>query len=397
MKTRLFNRQPVYDRSLRVIGYEIVSEKFCDGDSQTAMDLCGHQVVNELAPVDIDSLASDGRLFLNSTPQLFMEDDWKLPPEKSVLQVPLLPNAGDPDLLASLKMIREKKHQIALIGINSSNVSEYVKMADMLKINVAFSALSDLELCVDGLRKYKAKLLAHGIDTRQRYRLCHDMGFDYFQGFFCCQPVELPRRSLPVGQAVMMRLLARLQDPGAELKALEKIISRDAALCFRLLRFMNSPGLGLTRKVDTLSRAVNFLGLEPLKRWCSVILLARIEGKPMELMKMSLTRAKMCQALAEIKGDANGSSCFMAGLLSLLPAYMDRPMEDIVNELPLADDIAEGLVEGQGRIGAVLRHVVEYERGSWENLDLSSFDRSELRSTYLDAIKFTEESMRYLS
>ena len=218
-----------------------------------------------------------------------------------------------------------------------------------------------------------------------------------FRGFFYCQPVEVPRRSVSASQPAIMRLLARIQDPNVDLKALEKIVSQDATLCFRLLRYLNSAGFGLAQKVDSISRAVNLLGLEPLKVWCSVLLLSRIEGKPIELMKTSLTRGRMCQVLAEKGQDASSSAFFMTGLLSLLPAYMDRPMEDIVNELPLADEVANSLVTGEGQLGAVLGNAIDYERGEWKNLEQSAFGKPILRASYLDAVNFTEESFKRLA
>jgi EAL and modified HD-GYP domain-containing signal transduction protein len=396
VETLLFNRQPVYDRNLQVIGYEIVSEKPRGEDAGMQTNTLSPQVFSELEIEDVNTLASDGQLFLESVPQTFEEREWKILPEKSVLQIQLSASSDPKFSLDRLRSLHEKKHQIALTGINGREMPEYMRMADVLKMDVASSALSDLELTVDHMRKYKGKLLADKVETQKRYQACHEMGFDYFQGFFYCEPIEVAFRSIPANQAAMMNLLARIQDPKVDLKDLEKIISQDPALCFRLLRYLNSAGLGLTQKVDTISRAVNFLGLEPLKIWCSVLLLSRIESKPVELMKNSLTRGRMCQALAERKGDENSSAFFMTGLLSLLPAYMDRPMEDIVDELPLTDEVANGLVAGEGKIGSVLRDTVHYERGEWDKLEKSNFEKPILRSSYLDAVNFTEVSFRRL-
>ncbi len=379
------------------MGYEIVTEKPEAEDPGRQKITQGHQVFNELEIGDVNTLASGGQVFLDSTPQIVPDGEWKLPPEKSILQVKLAGSGESNASLESLRSIHEKKHKIALTGINGCDMPEYMRMADVLKMDVASSALSDLELTVDYMRKYKGKLLADNIETQKRYQACHEMGFDYFQGFFYCEPVEMPRRSLPASQSVLMRLLAQIQDPNVDLKDLEKIISQDATLCFRLLRYLNSAGLGLTQKVDTISRAVNFLGLEPLKIWSSVLLLSKIEGKPIELMKNSLTRGRMCQALAEREGDENISAFFMTGLLSLLTAYMDRPMEDIVTQLPLADEVANGLVTGEGKIGAALRTTVDYERGAWKALENSSYGKPALRSSYLEAINFTEGSFKRLT
>ena len=396
MTTLLFNRQPVYDRNLQVIGYEIVSEK-PENEVPVPGGLSSvHRLLSELGGEDVNTLASEGRLFLDSMPHELADGEWILPPEKSVFQFQL-PASETPDLsLINLQSLHERRPQIALTGLGGGSNSELMNMADVLKMDVAATDLSDLELTVDQMRRYNGKLLADKIESQKKYQVCHDLGFDYFQGFFYCEPVEVSRRAVPASQAVIMRLLAQIQDPNVDLRELEKIISQDAALCFRLLRYLNSAAIGLTQKIDSVSRAVNLLGLEPLKIWCSVILLSRIEGKPLELMKTSLTRGRMCQTLAEHGPAVNSSSSFMAGLLSLLPAYMDRPMEDIVGELPLTDEIANGLVTGEGQVGAVLGSAVDYERGEWKKLEQSAFEKPVLRASYLDAVNFTEESFKRL-
>ena len=244
MTTLLFNRQPVYNRNLQVIGYEIVSEK-PQGEVPTPVGLSSvHRLLNELGRDDVNTLASEGRLFLDSMPHELADGEWIVPPEKSVFQI-RLPANGTPDVtLESLQSLHEKRPQIALTGLVGDSNSELMRMADVLKMDVAASDLSDLELSVDQMRRFNGKLLADKVESQKKYRVCHELGFDYFQGFFYCEPVEVSRRSVPASQAVIMRLLAQIQDPNVDLRELEKIISQDAALCFRLLRYLNSAAIG---------------------------------------------------------------------------------------------------------------------------------------------------------
>ena len=181
MTTLLFNRQPVYDRNLQVVGYEIVSEKPQNEGSGPAPI---YQVFSELDEKDVNTLASDGRLFLDSSSLQFSNGEWILPPEKSVLQIQLSASGESDISLEGLKSLHEKKHQIALTGLNGCDKPEFMRMADVLKMDVAVAGLSDLELTVDFMRRYKGKLLAEKVETQKKYQACHEMGFDYFQGFF---------------------------------------------------------------------------------------------------------------------------------------------------------------------------------------------------------------------
>ena len=46
---------------------------------------------------------------------------------------------------------------------------------------------------------------------------------------------------------------------------------------------------------------------------------------------------------------------FMTGIMSLMPALMNLPIEDIIAPLGLADALREALCDGSGTLGALLR------------------------------------------
>ena len=67
-----------------------------------------------------------------------------------------------------------------------------------------------------------------------------------------------------------------------------------------------------------------------------------------------MVRAKMCEQLAKLMQQSNSATFFTVGLLSVLDAFMDRPMLDILPALPLADEIVEALLAHAGMLGAIL-------------------------------------------
>jgi len=194
------------------------------------------------------------------------------------------------------------------------------------------------------------------------------MGFDYFQGYFFARPQIVAGRTLPHGQVTALELLRLLNDPGTDFDELEAVVSRDMSLSYRLLRHLNSPALGLRRKVTSSREALVLLGERNVRKWASLVVFSSVGGdKPSELLKSAQVRARMCEQLAVAAGEPVApATAFTAGLFSLLDALLDRPMEVALAPLGLTGDLREALVDGSGPLGDVLAVALAWERGDWD-------------------------------
>jgi EAL and modified HD-GYP domain-containing signal transduction protein len=74
------------------------------------------------------------------------------------------------------------------------------------------------------------------------------------------------------------------------------------------------------------------------------------------------------------------------GLLSVMDALYELPMSDIMEKLPLPEDIMEALINGTGDMGLVLSCVKAYEEGEWMELKQLQLEPSIIRDFYLEAI-----------
>ena len=89
--------------------------------------------------------------------------------------------------------------------------------------------------------------------------------------------------------------------------------------------------------------------MEMLRTWSSALLLSSVENKPRELMTIALVRARMCELLGESLRGTEKESFLSAGLLSVLDALLDCPMQQILAELPLTEDVKQALKD-QGTV-----------------------------------------------
>jgi EAL and modified HD-GYP domain-containing signal transduction protein len=187
-------------------------------------------------------------------------------------------------------------------------------------------------------------------------------------------------------------LLAKLQDPDIAMEDLEELVENDLSLSLKLLRFVNSAAVGLPRVVDSIGQAVGMVGTERMRQWASLLVLANTGGKPSELMRIALIRGRMCQGLSGLKG-VSTSQGFTVGLFSVLDAYFDCEMKQLLADLPLSSEILLALTERQGCLGEILSCVMSYERGDWNQIESSRFEPHVLRHEYFLSAEWANEVM----
>ena len=199
--------------------------------------------------------------------------------------------------------------------------------------------------------------LAINIDSLDEQQLCMLSGIDFFHGSFAA---EAPLRKLDKrGDPHKVQLLNLLQliEAGAENRDLAKAIKEAPVLTFRILRYLNSPAVGLTREIDSISQALIILGRQRLTRWLSVLLFS-VEGNGLAdwlLIENALTRGRLMEELgAQMTPKLPGEPLFLTGILSCLDRLLQRPLADILEELPLAEDISNALLNGSGPYAALL-------------------------------------------
>jgi EAL and modified HD-GYP domain-containing signal transduction protein len=234
-------------------------------------------------------------------------------------------------------------------------------------------------------------LVAERVETQTELTWCQEAGFDLFQGFFLERPETITRGRAPEGSRLAaLQIMTVLNDPRASADQLEEAISRDVTLSYRLLRLINSAAYGVASPVDSLHRAIVYLGRDTVRAWVTLLLLSGMNGKPNELLTKALISARMCERLAATARPDDMHACFTVGLFSVLDAVLDTPMAELVTHLPLAPAVSRALTHGDGPVGELLTLTRAYERCAWSELSAPrAVTDSVLREAYLDALRWT--------
>ncbi len=381
-------RQPIFDQHLSVVAYELL---FRSGDTNWANITDGEyatsQVVHDaFMEIGLESLVGSKRAFINLTRDFMLQDYTAVfPTDRVVLEV-LEDIVVDTELIEAVRVLSSQGYTIALDDfVFHEHLRPLVEIADIIKVDILALDRLALQQNLSTLSQYDVKLLAEKVETRDDLTYCRELGFDYFQGYFLCEPDIVTGQRSPANQLAVLRLLAKLQEAETTMEQLETIIRQDVSLSLKLLRLVNADP-SLSHQIDSIHQALLHLGTKFITAWGSLIMLADIDDKPHELMVTAMIRGKMCELLADANHLPDREGFFTVGLFSVLDAMLDRPMADIVASLPLTEDVGQALLTYEGVLGRTLHGMLAYERGNWSVIRELGLDRWVVGEAYVQAL-----------
>lgn len=392
-------RQAILDRKLATYAYELL---FRSGSDNRAIIECEEkataQVINNaFLEIGLDDLIGDKLAYINFTHDFLLRNlDELLPPDRVVLEV--LENVHvDDELVEGIARLVKAGFTVALDDFEyHSNWDSLIPLAEVIKFDVMAIGLENLPAEIDRVKRPGLCLLAEKVETMEEFEACKSMGFDYFQGYFYAKPNLINASKMPDNQITLLKLMSRLQDPTIEIEEVEQLVSLNASLSYKLLRYINSALFALPKKIGTIRQAIIYFGLQRLKNWASLMAMTDIDNKPSELLQMGLTRARLCQLLAEATNSSDSDSYFMLGLFSILEALLDRRMEDIICDLPVVDGIKAALLGGKGKLGEALLCCEACESNSPAEMKFEGMEDQgfmAISGLYQDAILWSRQTL----
>lgn len=397
-------RQPVLDVNQSVWGYELLFRSSTDNraDFKDANQATSQVIVNALLEFGLDRVVGDGFALVNLPRDFLLADHTDiLPPGKVVLEV-LEDVAIDDELVASIGRIRAEGYTIALDDFAfEPRWAPLLELADIIKVEVPALADTDQKTLagrVATLRDRGIVLLAEKVETLEEFERYRDLGFSYFQGYFFSRPNVIQGSRIPGNRVQILRLLGALNAEDIQIAELERQIAANVDISYKVMRLLNSSRFSLPREITSIREAITLLGLQQLRRLATMVALSGVDDKPDELVTMSLVRARLCERLAELDRRASPGSAFTVGMMSILDALLDRPLEEVLVELPLGPEVRQALLEGEGALGDYLRWAKGCETGDWAVMDSMGSGAADgtLARLYVEALDWARETMSEL-
>ncbi|OOZ37402.1 EAL and HDOD domain-containing protein [Solemya velesiana gill symbiont] len=426
MENFFIGRQAIFDRGMKVFAYELL---YRDNQGRSVESLDGDQasslvILNSFAEIGLERMVGSARAFINLTRNFFVEEP-PIPFDKSRILLEILEDIPvDDSLIACCQTLSEQGFTLALDDFAfEEKWDPLLPIVDIIKVEVPQVDLATLEQRVHALRDHQLEFLAekqaslrplaccahdgqavrpHGyrgltasafslpwrsaMETVSEYRQLHDMGFDYFQGYFFEKPTLVSGKRLGENRQVALSLLSKMNDPMATTKEIEQVITQDPGFSYKILRYLNSAAMGMPKKVDSIKQAVIYLGLRQIQSWANLIVLSGIDAGPKELLNLALTRAHMCSHLLGRADQQHlEGTAFTAGLLSTLDMLMGQELPQIITALPLSNEIRHALLSHEGPIGKAVACTLAYEHQAWPKVSFPGLDSQQISECYLEA------------
>lgn len=371
MKEFFLARQPILDREQGVTAYELLFRRAAAGPAGVIDDVAATaSVIAHASELGIENVIGGAQGFFNVDAAVLMSDFIKFLPRNRVVLEILETVEITPQLVARVAELESAGFSFALDDViaDSDDIRKLLPLIKVIKIDITGMGRAEL---VDLVRQFKPSgkmLLAEKVETLEQFRDCLEFGFDFFQGYYFAKPVILSGKKLAPSQLAIMQLMTLIA-ADADTGEIEISIKQDASLGLTLLRLVNTPGQGVTQRIDSLSKALMVLGRRQLQRWLQIMLYA----EPLKnanfvspLLLLATTRGRLLELAAERLRPGNAkvfNTAFTVGIMSLMDTLFCQPMAELLERFSVVSEVTEALLERQGFYGDLLLLAEFGERG----------------------------------
>jgi EAL and modified HD-GYP domain-containing signal transduction protein len=398
---RYVARQPIMDLRGRVHGYELLFRAGPEASFRGDGDLATRTMLDNSVIFGLERLTGGLPAFVNCTREALTEDMVHvLPAGMTVLEI--LENLEPtPTLIAACRKLKASGFRLALDDFTfKPKWGPLVELADYIKMDFALTGPQEREILLKRLRAVTVALVAEKVETQEEFKQARAEGFTLFQGYYFCRPVLMENRKVPANRLSQIEILQLLRDDSIELRRLTHLIKRDASLIYRLLRVVNSPMCAIRQEVNSIQSALLAVGEEAFRRILTLAITSELcADQPAELLRMAFVRGRFCE-LAAAHCSLDPAEQYLLGMLSLLPAMLRRPMEELTPALPLRNEIRRALEGIAYPERSLLRWIECHEYADWTGCDAAveayGLNEAQVVLCYAEAVEWAEDALRFV-
>lgn len=392
---RYVARQPILDMQGRVHGYDLLFRNAPEVILRRDAELAMQTMLDNEVIFGLERLTNGLPAFITCTADALIESSvLVLAPGTTVLCVPT-GLEQDARLVEACSKLRRRGFRLALDDFSRNGRPQpLLSQADYVRLDFTQLRETDRQYLYMEASPGTA-MVAKNVATYEDHRLACSRGFTLFQGDYFCHPVLLKKRKIPASGRAHFEIVRELYHEPINIRAVSGLVRRDASLTYRLLRLVNSPLYGIYQEIRSIESAITVMGQDTFRRVVSLAVLSELNGdRPSAILHMSLVRARFCE-LAALRFDLDAGEQYLLGMLSLLPAMLGVPMEEIVPILPLRGQICEALTGTMNPERTLLAWLENHEHGDWEACDrlvaARDLDSALLAQCYVEAVSWAEQ------
>lgn len=396
----IIGRQPIVNDKQAIVGYEFFFRNE-SGDTGTpfAEDIqtCARILSTTMDEMQESWLLGQQLAFINVDHVMLNSEFLELmPAEKTVLEIVHQVNVT-PEIIARCEALKAAKFKIALDNPQRHpHLEALLAVADYIKLDMRDVSLEDAKALLRKYQKPNCKVIAEKVEQNAQFQSLQEAGYQQFQGYFYAQPENLNAKVINPSFEGVLHLL-NLVSQDADNKSIENGFKRDTTLSYKLLRYINSVGFGLSCEVQSIGHALTILGRNQLYRWLTLLMVtAGNNSTSPALMKTSITRGRLTELLGEpFFEKKDRDNLFVVGVFSLLDVMLKVPMEDILDKLQLPEPIVDALTERTGIFGPFLKLTEACEDANSKEIlhlaEMLQLNPDKVNQCHMEALAWTEK------
>jgi EAL and modified HD-GYP domain-containing signal transduction protein len=362
---------------MKTYGYELLYRRsqnnFFEGlsDNQATAEL----INTAYFAMHFGDLTGGTRAFINFSGELLEREVPLLLPKENLVVEVLERVEPTSAVVSACRKLVQQGYVLALDDyVHREEMQPLFELASIIKLELG-------SLCDESQKRFffqyrgEKCFVAEKLDTQADFDLAHELGFDLFQGYFFSRPAIIAGREIQPLNATLVQMVAELEKEEPDYQVIKAIVERDVSLVYKLLRLANSAAYGTLQRIESIEQALLRIGLIEFRKWVYLMILrdVQVQEKSQELIKSCLVRGKLMEEIARYpSGLQGGFSHFLTGLFSSLDILLNRPMVDIVGELPLPPEVSAALLGERNNLRITLDSIIAYERAEWDTAELTA-------------------------
>lgn len=369
-------RQAIKEKQTgKIIGYELVFQGGKDS-MYNSSEASAADTISDFLVANSAKIVNDGLMFVTFTPSLLLRNTPKMfGKDKVIIQI------EDTVIIHPLAMPLIKKYCEAgyRFAINDFQFTpKYFSMLDhaaYVRINMSGYTESlqkqrTVQNIIEMAKGFGRQCIATEVNSSELYDAAMKLNFDYLEGSYIANTMVSKVDKVEYMQGNFFQLVIAVSKDEPDFVEVEEIISRDAGLTYALLRLVNSAYFALRTRTASIRQALITLGIGQLRHWVYMLSFDKDNNEGSEeILKISFLRAKLASELAKRAPSCGISSndAYMMGMFSTLDYMVDAPLSELLEEIPVADEIKAALLEGSGMAGMLQKLVIAYEKADWKS------------------------------
>ena len=375
MASKYIVRQPIKDVEGKILGYEILyhgENQAFSGDNGTSGDFASADTVYSFLTQNstkalkgsLNFMTFTTALLMRKTPRLFDKSELVIQVDDSVIIHPL-----------SMRFVEQFAREGYKIAVNEFEFApRYLTLMDYIdyiKINNKSIAPASMRNTIEIAHSMNKRCIVTNIEDEASYERAVAMRADALEGTYVAERMTTKVHNSAYLQSSFFQLMVEVTKDEPDVEEVERLISMDASLTFGLLKMANSAYFALRHRATTINQAIMTLGLGQLKQWIYLLSASNADNGTdpgaEEFLKRSFMRASFCSELMKHAKDMpiSHSEAYLMGMFSTLNHLVDAPLEEILEEVPVADEVKAALIHGEGRCGMLYNLVLSYETANW--------------------------------